>query len=157
MHTHDEHCDMLLNLEPSSIRTGATVREHALQYPGRRHREANMFPTITAACLWGGKGHTYDTCECRSPTDCTDTSQWRCRGQDSRNIIRQLGLSHPRILEVHLDDQLGPPRQLPPNAHCFYANILYICCTRITTRPGFGYSTPFAIWRWFISRTLNVK
>jgi hypothetical protein len=35
--------------------------------------------TIGAASLWDKKCNTYyGTCECRSPTDCTDTSQWRC-------------------------------------------------------------------------------
>jgi len=124
---------MLLNFGASNIRTGVAAREHALPYLGRRHPDADTFPTIAAASLWDGKRHTYGTGECRSPTDRGGTSQWRCRAEESGSSTRELALFCQYFLTIS-------------ETHTSYCRTHVCLYTRITTYPGIDYSIHFAIW-----------
>jgi hypothetical protein len=42
-YTHEEYCVMFLILGTCNSRAGATAREYALRYPGRRHPDNNVF------------------------------------------------------------------------------------------------------------------
>jgi hypothetical protein len=72
--THDEFCSMLLTLCANESRPGTALRE--------KHYVVlvDVFQVLKYFEDWGSvsvnrKCNTYGACECRSPTDFTDTSQ----------------------------------------------------------------------------------
>ena len=72
--THDEFCSMLLTLWASDNRPGTAAR-------GKRYVVlVDVFQMLICFEDWDNisvKCNTYGACECRSPRDFTDTSQWR--------------------------------------------------------------------------------
>ena len=52
--------------------------EYALFCRIRRHHDSNLFRLLVQVSPWHKQCNTYNTCECRSPSDSTDTSQWKC-------------------------------------------------------------------------------
>jgi hypothetical protein len=92
--THDEHYHMLSTLGACNTPVGTAARECALRHLGNaRYAILGMratpswstssrrqcVSTIGAVSPWDRLTYNaYGTCECRSPTDSTDTRQWRC-------------------------------------------------------------------------------
>jgi hypothetical protein len=72
--THNEYCDLLLTVGLHSP-TDTAAWICVPRYFGRRHADTNVFRRLEQRlCETGSDG----ICECRSPTNCMDTSQWKC-------------------------------------------------------------------------------
>jgi hypothetical protein len=75
-HTCVKHCgDLLLTLGACDSR----AREYAQLYPGWRNPDANVFRRLKQRLKGDRKSYTSCRCQCRSSTECKDTSHWRCR------------------------------------------------------------------------------
>lgn len=113
----DEYCNMPFNLNTCNS-SHANIHAWELIY-------IILFNAIQPLACFNdcnsvretGTGNTYSTCDSRSPTDCADTSQWRChncscgtKDTHSCDTARELGLSQMRIPGVLLDDQLDTHR-----------------------------------------------
>jgi hypothetical protein len=112
---HDEYCDTLLTFSTCNTVAGTAAQEYALRYPDYHHPNGYVF-MVVAAPLWDRKCNAYGTWERRSPTDCTDTSQWRRHNCSCRTRAREKLMQHntkirtaatggPQIL---CNDQLHP-------------------------------------------------
>jgi hypothetical protein len=60
------------------------------------HSKGQCVPMIEAASLWVKKCNTCSTLECRLPTDCTGTSQWRCHNCSCGTRAMELTQYHKR-------------------------------------------------------------
>jgi hypothetical protein len=123
---------MLLSLGACNSRAGTAARKYALRYPGRRHPDANVFRRLEqclretgsvtpTALVNAGRPRTV-----RTPANedailaAVEREPWR----SSRDIVRELGLSQPRVLEILHDDQLHP-YHYSRSTHLFPDIVLY--------------------------------
>jgi hypothetical protein len=107
-YTHGEYCDMLLILGAcnSNSRAGTAAREYALHYPGRCHPDANVFRRLAqrlretgsvtpTALVNAGRPRTVQT---PANEDVIIAAVEREAWRSSRDIVREFGLSQPRVL-----------------------------------------------------------
>jgi hypothetical protein len=137
---------MLLTLGTCNCGAGISAREYALRYHSGAHPGAKRVSTIGATSPWGRKCNTCGTRDCRSSTDCTDTSQ-RCHNYScGRRAVKRstryharIGTIPPRIPLLLHNDQLHPYHH---RAHaCYQTVVLY----------GYHYAngTTSMHWGWF--------
>ena len=76
-YTYDEYGDV--PVAPVPVIVGLVLRKGNTHYIFLvTSSSLDCASTIEAMSSWDMKFNTYDTCECGSPTECTDTSQWGC-------------------------------------------------------------------------------
>ena len=84
---------------------GTAQKEHTVRFPGK------VIPIRFYFDDWSSVFMREVSCECVSPTDCTDTNLWGChncscgtRACSPHDVARELGLFQPRVVEVRIDD-----------------------------------------------------
>jgi len=123
---------MFLNIGVSKNEALTGARKSVLDYPGRHHPDTRVFRRMEYRLLktWNTY-YRYGSCECRSPSASTDTSQWRCcetqPWRRSYATAWDLGLSQTKVLEVYIPWRAVWSIYYSRNAHLFTeGRLLYL-------------------------------
>jgi hypothetical protein len=162
--THKEYCYMSLYLGACKIRHTDNARQFTFILTWLTSSTCQSASATSELSQWNLTCNIYSTCDCKLSIHSTNATWWTCHkcscgvtaAEKLRRCCKTIGITPnkgPRNTSWLSTTSL----QLIVECICPFIQLSYMSILRVTIRrPSLDHLIPRAIWRWRLSRKINV-